>query len=77
MAAANKTGRFGLGFNTVYGLTDTPQLVSGDSLVVFDPHCSAVPGATPAESAPFSFRAERIVASAMIGDAITRSAMSA
>ena len=48
MASANKTGRFGLGFNTVYSLTDTPQLVSADSLIIFDPHCTSVPGATPA-----------------------------
>jgi hypothetical protein len=39
-------GRFGLGFNSVYHLTDTPSIVSGESLVIFDPHTSFVPGAT-------------------------------
>lgn len=40
------TGRFGLGFNSTYHLTDTPSFVSGDHIVIFDPHCSYVPGAT-------------------------------
>ena len=35
-----------MGFNSVYHLTDTPSVVSGESLVVFDPHTSYVPGAT-------------------------------
>ena len=43
------TGRFGLGFNAVYHLTDVPSFVSGGSLVFFDPHTSYVPGATPAQ----------------------------
>ncbi|CAH1789556.1 unnamed protein product [Owenia fusiformis] len=34
----NKIGKFGLGFNTVYNLTDVPSFVSGDSIVFFDPH---------------------------------------
>ena len=38
------TGRFGLGFSSTYHLTDTPSFVSGDYLVVFDPHCSFAPG---------------------------------
>ncbi|MBN3304124.1 SACS protein, partial [Amia calva] len=34
-----KTGKFGLGFNSVYHLTDCPSFVSGDSrLCVFDPN---------------------------------------
>lgn len=40
------TGRFGLGFNSTYHITDTPQLVSGDHMVIFDPHCNYIPGAT-------------------------------
>jgi sacsin len=40
------TGRFGLGFNSVYHVTDTPSLVSGESLIIFDPHTTFVPGAT-------------------------------
>ena len=40
------TGRFGLGFNSTYHLTDTPSFVSGEYLVIFDPHCSFAPGAT-------------------------------
>jgi sacsin len=43
------TGRFGLGFNSVYHLTDTPSFVSGEHLVVFDPHTSYMPGTTPSQ----------------------------
>ena len=42
------TGRFGLGFNSVFHWTDVPSLVSGDHLVMFDPHAKFVPGATTA-----------------------------
>lgn len=43
------TGRFGLGFNSVYHLTDTPSFVSGEHLVVFDPHTNFIPGTTPSQ----------------------------
>ena len=38
------TGRFGLGFNAVYHFSDVPSFVSGDFLVLFDPHCAFLPG---------------------------------
>uniref|UniRef100_A0A7S2UD61 U-box domain-containing protein n=1 Tax=Attheya septentrionalis TaxID=420275 RepID=A0A7S2UD61_9STRA len=38
------TGRFGLGFNSVFHWTDVPSIVSGDFLVMFDPHGRYVPG---------------------------------
>ncbi|PAA47614.1 hypothetical protein BOX15_Mlig015937g2 [Macrostomum lignano] len=35
-----KTGRFGVGFNCVYNVTDVPQFISnGDTFCVLDPHC--------------------------------------
>ena len=34
----SKIGRFGLGFNTVYHLTDVPSFISREYLVVFDPN---------------------------------------
>ncbi len=37
-ALGPKTGRFGLGFNTAYNVTDHPSFVSGGSAVAFDPH---------------------------------------
>ena len=40
------TGRFGLGFNSVFHWTDVPSIVSGDHLVMFDPHAKYVPGST-------------------------------
>ena len=50
----NKTGQYGIGFSSVYHLTDAPSLLTsgaelGETLCVFDPHCLYVPGATPAE----------------------------
>ena len=34
----NKIGRFGLGFNAVYNITDVPSFVSRQNIVIFDPH---------------------------------------
>eukprot|EP01036_Dinobryon_divergens_P039661 gene39661-52315_t len=34
----SKTGKFGIGFNSVYHLSDFPSFVSGNYLVIFDPH---------------------------------------
>ncbi|KAK5805609.1 hypothetical protein F5H01DRAFT_397308 [Linnemannia elongata] len=39
----SKVGRHGLGFNSAYHFTDVPSLVSGDSLVIFDPHMANLP----------------------------------
>eukprot|EP00798_Chlamydomonas_sp_ICE-L_P006708 gene6708-3378_t len=40
---AGKTGRFGVGFNSCYHITDLPSFVSGSDLVIFDPHCKFLP----------------------------------
>ncbi|KAG0476068.1 hypothetical protein HPP92_012909 [Vanilla planifolia] len=40
-------GRFGLGFNCVYHFTDIPGFVSGENIVIFDPHASHLPGISP------------------------------
>ena len=50
----SKTGQYGIGFSSVYHLTDVPSLLTsspelGETLCVFDPYCSYVPGATPSE----------------------------
>ena len=39
---SDKVGRFGLGFNSVYHLTDVPSFLSGEHLVVFDPNMSHI-----------------------------------
>ncbi|XP_035698973.1 sacsin-like [Branchiostoma floridae] len=42
-----KTGKYGVGFNAVYHLTDCPSFMTGgDTLCVFDPQLRFVPGAT-------------------------------
>ncbi|XP_030491993.2 uncharacterized protein LOC115707993 isoform X1 [Cannabis sativa] len=40
-------GRFGLGFNCVYHFTDIPTFVSGENIVMFDPHACHLPGISP------------------------------
>ncbi|CAN2387927.1 HEPN domain [Pristimantis euphronides] len=35
-----KIGKFGLGFNTVYHITDVPSIVSGSKLLIFDPNAN-------------------------------------
>ncbi|XP_009952840.1 PREDICTED: sacsin-like, partial [Leptosomus discolor] len=41
------TGKYGLGFNTVFHFTDCPAFLTGDSaLCVSDPHLYYIPGAT-------------------------------
>lgn len=42
-ASVGKTGRFGLGFNACYNITDVPTLLTRDSLYIFDPHLEIVP----------------------------------
>ena len=45
---AESIGQYGIGFNSVYHLTDCPSFVNnGDTLCVMDPHCTFVHGATP------------------------------
>ena len=48
----NKTGKYGVGFNCVYHLTDTPTFLTtvqgeGKRLCALDPHCRYVPDASP------------------------------
>ena len=44
--SAVKTGRFGIGFCGVYKITDLPSIVSGDKLVILDPHRKYLYGTT-------------------------------
>uniref|UniRef100_A0ACD5GWF1 Uncharacterized protein n=1 Tax=Desertifilum tharense IPPAS B-1220 TaxID=1781255 RepID=A0ACD5GWF1_9CYAN len=39
-----KTGRFGIGFNAIYHVTDFPSFISRHRLIFFDPHGAAIPG---------------------------------
>ena len=43
---ASKTGRFGLGFNSVYNVTDWPGILTRDRVGFFDPHGETVDGAS-------------------------------
>ena len=43
----SKIGQYGIGFNTVYHLTDCPSFLSNDdTLCILDPHCKYSPEAT-------------------------------
>ncbi|KAE8593456.1 hypothetical protein XENTR_v10019144 [Xenopus tropicalis] len=37
-----KIGKFGLGFNTVYHLTDVPSIMSGSNVLIFDPNINHI-----------------------------------
>ncbi|KAJ1475490.1 hypothetical protein T484DRAFT_1828078, partial [Baffinella frigidus] len=43
-----KTGRFGIGFNSCYHLTELPSFLSRSSLIMFDPQAKFLPGVNPA-----------------------------
>ena len=45
-----KIGKFGLGFCAVYNLTDVPSFVSGQNMVIFDPHTTHLNKVLPGES---------------------------
>ena len=51
LADPTKIGRFGLGFCSVYQLTDVPSFLSANKLVVFDPHMHFL-GASVASGSP-------------------------
>lgn len=43
----SKIGRFGLGINAVYNITDYPSLLTRQYVLFFDPHLNVIPGANP------------------------------
>ncbi len=49
---SGKIGKFGLGFNAVYNITDVPSFLSGEQMVIFDPHCSHLAGAITNSNKP-------------------------
>ena len=46
-SGGTKTGRYGLGFNSVYAITDVPSFASGTKLAYFDPQCTHLPAVDP------------------------------
>lgn len=55
-------GRFGLGFNSVYHVTDTPTILSNNYLVIFDPHTTYVPNTSTAHPGIRLKLTERMIA---------------
>ncbi|KAH3758138.1 E3 ubiquitin-protein ligase MUL1 [Pelomyxa schiedti] len=53
--ATAKTGRFGIGFNSVYHVTDLPSFVSSKFIAFFDPHCENLPTRRPEPGIRFDF----------------------
>lgn len=47
-ALGSKTGRFGVGFNACYHITDLPSFVSSHHLVFLDPQAKHLPDVTAA-----------------------------
>lgn len=58
--SVGKTGRFGLGFNACYNITDVPYFFTNGVLYFFDPHYKSVQGAT-LERPGHRFSAEELV----------------
>ncbi|MHC8440809.1 MAG: protein NO VEIN domain-containing protein [Candidatus Eutrophobiaceae bacterium] len=58
--SVGKTGRFGLGFNACYNVTDAPSFFTGNELHFFDPHCKTVPDAN-LESPGRSFTVNELI----------------
>eukprot|EP00045_Choanoeca_perplexa_P018430 m.291475 g.291475 ORF g.291475 m.291475 type:complete len:4534 (-) comp17817_c0_seq1:55-13656(-) len=52
----HKVGRFGVGFNAVYHLTDVPSFVSRGSLAIFDPHMRHLGDGKTGAKIPFTER---------------------
>ena len=48
----DKIGRFGLGFNAVYNITDVPSFISDNQLIIFDPHLTNLGSAIKNKSKP-------------------------
>jgi sacsin len=55
-----KTGRFGLGFNSSYNVTDVPCFFTRNELYFFDPHFQTIPEAS-VESPGRSFRVDELI----------------
>ncbi|CAM9303883.1 unnamed protein product [Heterosigma akashiwo] len=47
-SSGGKTGRFGVGFNSVYHLTELPMFASADNVIMFDPQATYLPNVNPA-----------------------------
>ena len=48
----DKIGKFGLGFNAVYNITDVPSFISDNQLVILDPHTTNLGNAIKNKSKP-------------------------
>ena len=56
LSQPSSIGRFGLGFNSVYHFTDLPSFVTGEHLVLFDPHAWHLPVSAAQPGLKIGFR---------------------
>ncbi|XP_069939467.1 sacsin-like isoform X2 [Cherax quadricarinatus] len=54
-----KIGKFGLGFCSVYNLTDVPSIMSGSNYIMFDPHLTYLDSNSQTPGVRFNFSNER------------------
>ncbi len=70
--SVGKTGRFGLGFNACYNVTDVPCFFTNGKLYFFDPHFTTVPEASVASPGRSFDATELIEAGWSLLDAFTQ-----
>ncbi|XP_069186858.1 sacsin [Procambarus clarkii] len=56
---STKIGKFGLGFCSVYNLTDVPSIVSGTNYIIFDPHMTYLNSNSQTPGVRFNFSSKR------------------
>ncbi|XP_069164244.1 sacsin-like isoform X2 [Procambarus clarkii] len=56
---STKIGKFGLGFCSVYNLTDVPSIISGSNYIIFDPHMTYLDSNNQMPGVRYNFSKEK------------------